>query len=330
MLKIIDQEYRVDELQQIFENSFEQFVDEKVNAIVGYPGDSFEGEVSWSSELGIWMLLGENADNRYWNAFGVEHPVEGKSLSITCEINVPFSGINRRIAGGFAEDDFGGIYLIHRGKIGGGKKDVGKSLFVDNYHGEWVPMVDGKVESQVALIGALNSKRFSEQVKEFVLEVRDIKSKSSTNDTMSIGISNEFNEEFSGSKKYTTKNLIEANCDHGIIVNTLARELVKLGYEVRNDRNRDLFLMSSDDRINTVFEVKTDITTSSIYSAVGQLLLNNISLPKQPKLILVIPHQAGNSIIKNLKTIGIETITFAWSGNKVVFPSVLFDLAQQS
>jgi len=35
--------------------------------------------------------------------------------------------MNRTIAGAFASDDEGNIYLVHRGRIGGGKKGIGRT-----------------------------------------------------------------------------------------------------------------------------------------------------------------------------------------------------------
>lgn len=44
---------------------------------------------------------------------------------------MPLNGINRRVAGLFAIDSVsGGTILLHRGKIGGGQKGVGKKQFL--------------------------------------------------------------------------------------------------------------------------------------------------------------------------------------------------------
>src|SRR5664280_3470300 len=105
------------------------------------------------------------------SAFGIGKPKAGALLSITSEINFPWSGIDRKTGASFAEDAWGNIFVIHRGKIGGGKKGIGKSLFEHNYRGVWSFMEDGDSITQIAVIGALNSSRFAMQTALFVKKI---------------------------------------------------------------------------------------------------------------------------------------------------------------
>lgn len=95
-------------------------------------------------------------------------------IPITCEINFPVNGINRRIGGAFLTDSTGDIFVAHRGKIGGGKKGIGKSLFEDQYRGRWEIVEDNGFETEVALISALKLPRFVNQVRQLVFEVNRI------------------------------------------------------------------------------------------------------------------------------------------------------------
>ena len=58
-------------------------------------------------------------------------------------------------------------------------------------------------------------------------------------------------------------------CDHGIVVKHLRRCLQEQGHSTGKDRFRDLYVHRKG-RITSLFEVKTDTSTASIYSAVGQ------------------------------------------------------------
>ena len=103
----------------------------------GGPG-AHDSTVHWISELQIWGCFRDDVartGNRYWNAFGTGHPYAGDTLHITCEICIPLSGVNRRIAGAFGEGQDGTVYLLHSGKIGGGKEGVGKNAFLAQFHG---------------------------------------------------------------------------------------------------------------------------------------------------------------------------------------------------
>jgi hypothetical protein len=64
-------------------------------------------------------------------------------------------------------------YVLHRGKIGGGKKGVGLALFRNNFVGKWTS-VEG---DEVVSIGAIASADFITQVSSFVKEVDRIKPK---------------------------------------------------------------------------------------------------------------------------------------------------------
>ena len=63
----------------------------------------------------FWCFPGNGLDlnlNKYWNAFGVEHP-DQRNLSITVEMNPPHHGEGRRTAGVFFTDSSGKFYIGH-------------------------------------------------------------------------------------------------------------------------------------------------------------------------------------------------------------------------
>jgi hypothetical protein len=80
-------------------------------------------------------------------------------------------GLDRRVQGALARDNNNHIWLLHRGKIGGGKPGIGRKLFFENYHGE-VTEVAG---NRFTIIGDISSLDFVESVKDFVQEVNRIK-----------------------------------------------------------------------------------------------------------------------------------------------------------
>ncbi|MFQ5779376.1 MAG: hypothetical protein ACE5HN_01160 [Nitrospiria bacterium] len=321
MLKVIEGEKEIKKAQQKFMDRFEQLTDEKIPVIIGYPGGHDKAKVSWISSLDIWTYFGEKAKNRYWNLFGLGKPKKDSMIPIVCEMNIPLNGINRRIGGAFAIDNAGDVILIHRGKIGGGRKGIGKARFQNNYRGKWEILDDGGFESEVALVGALSSSRFTRQVSRFVSEVERIKDLPPFLSPQNQGKhdSHKFSKEFAGKKKYNLAKNVMANCDHGIIVNDLSDALKNLGHEVGNNKNLDLYIRNSKNKIISIFEIKTEITTTSIHTAVGQLLLNSISLSKRPKLILTVPEKVSKTIANKLNKLGIELLTFRWKGENAVF-----------
>ena len=322
MLKIVEKSSVISEAQVQFESNFKKITDSDIPVTIGYPGGNFGGKASWMGRLGIW-LYSFGRKGRHINLFGIGKPAENAMIPITCEINFPRNGINRRVGGAFAVDDAGEIVVIHRGKIGGGRKGIGKILFENNYRGALADTMDGTFECSTALIGTLKSTRFPKQVQQFVFEVERIKKLRKTAAVDEEKKDREgFTEEFAGKKKYTTGSMVEAACDHGLIVNALASTLQESGHDVRNDRNRDLFIIGKDDVISTIFEIKTSVNTTDLYSAIGQLLLNSIHITIQPRLILIIPERLSSLRIDKLLKLGIDVLPFKWKGNDPIFPSL--------
>lgn len=169
-LRIIEDSNKIRDSQRKFLNIFYELSDEIITTKFGFPGGHMAGEPHWSENLGIWIGY-EDLDTRYWHAFGTEKP-EGSSISITCEINFPKSGIKRNIAGAFAEDELGNIYVIHRGKLGG---NFSKKDFDENYNGTWTTVQDGDRETEVVVLGTLDDPKFPYNVRDFILEVDRIK-----------------------------------------------------------------------------------------------------------------------------------------------------------
>ena len=146
---------------------------------VGYQGGGGKNRASWNSKLGIWWII-EKAENRFWNAFGVGEPKwdTNSSHSIICEINFPFEGLDRRIAGAFAEDENGEVYVTHSGKIGGGRQGISKNLFETEFNGQWNMVSTRNGPEKRAIIGALRGTSFPEELARFVKAVAIMKENS--------------------------------------------------------------------------------------------------------------------------------------------------------
>jgi len=254
MLTIIENENEIKIAQKQFSKKLLEYCTKKIFVNVGFQGGNEERDIFWSNELDVGYSYEKFTGSRYWNAFGIKKPKEGSNVTLTCEINIPLKNINRKIGAAFAKDKSGEIYLIHRGKIGGGREGIGKNLFIDNYRGKWVEIEDGDHVNEVALIGSLNSTRFIYQIKNFVYEVDRVKKMAIEGESESE--KDEFDEEYEGNKSYNINKNINAECDHGIIVNELANILEKKGYKVRNKRACDLFIKDRKDRIKALFEIR--------------------------------------------------------------------------
>lgn len=175
MLTIIDKESEIKNAQKLFETILKKFSDEQIITTTGHKGKNWDTPVLWSDSLGIWYCFEIIEHSRYWNAFGVGKPSPRRQSNIVCEINFPIKGIDRSVGGVFVKDNSGEIFVVHRGRIAGGRPGIGKSLFMENFKGDWTEIDDAGEQNIVALIGSLSDPNFPENLSKFVIEVDRIK-----------------------------------------------------------------------------------------------------------------------------------------------------------
>jgi hypothetical protein len=324
MLKVLEDESAVRKYRGQFIRSFKPFIDEQIQVNLGHPGGAFRAKVLWSDRLGIWAFHEKISGNRCGHAFGVGKPAGTSSVSISCEINFPLHDIDRRMGGALAENRNGRVFVVHRGKIGGGKKGVGKSFFEKHYRGAWAVMEDGDAVSTVALVGVLNSPRFVRQVAQFVHKVDTMKDVISRRSSQMEIIFDEpsFREEFVGCSYDGFEEGRELSCDHGLIVSDLHAALKRKGFKVGNDTIIDLFIVNAERRITTVFQVMTESSTDSVHTSISKLLLSGVDLPGNPRLILAVPKGIEKSLPGKMKKLGIDILEYEWQEDQAVLPGL--------
>jgi len=328
-LRIVEDGGVIKKARDTVVRAFHWYGSEKVRTVVGYPGGHETVTAHWAEDLGVWFAGDVIANSRYWNAFGTWSPKQDKMVPICCEINFPLSGINRRISGAVAEDERGRLFLVHRGQIGGGRRGIGAELFWKHFDGSPATVVDGDRDTEVVVVGSIDSPRFLRQIQFFVHEVDRIKllahpreTSGSNEEQAEDGIEiKDPGEGFQGTKTYTIAQRIDAACDHGIIVRSLRRHLRKIGYSIGKDRFRDLYVHRHG-RITSLFEVKPDTSTTSIYTAVGQLLLHSVGQQGHSKLVFVAPEELSAEMRRKLKTLSIEVLGYRWVDDDPEFPEI--------
>ena len=321
MLKVIVEQPAIKKYAGQFNKKFKPFIDEEIKVKLGHQGAGFPAKVLWSKSLGIWKFSRAIKEVRHWNAFGVGKPGASSVLSIASEINFPWVQIDRKTGGAFAEDAWGNVFVIHRGKIGGGKKGVGKSLFEHNYRGVWSFMEDGDLVSQVAVIGTLNSTRFALQAAQFVKKIEILKSSAAPSTQTEMNFSEiSFREDLVGSAPSLVEDEISFACDHDLVVGSLAELLKRQKIKIGNDTESELFTVDPDEnRISYIFEVLTDTKEKNVLAAAAKLLLQTSAAALNPLPVLILPEDKMSHYEQELKRINISVIGFRWQEEKVVF-----------
>jgi hypothetical protein len=324
MLKVLEGEAAIRKYRRQFIKSFKPFVDEKIKVQLGHPGGTVSARILWSDRLGIWMFHEKGVKSRYGHAFGVGKPSGTSPVPITCEINFPPHGIDRRMGGALAYDRQDRIYVVHRGKIGGGKKGVGKVLFEKLYRGVWAHMEDGDAVSTVALVGALNSPRFVRQVAQFIRKIERMKDvMSSRSPQMEITFDEaHFREELVGAGYDPSERFPESDCDHGLVVSDLQGALEKKKFKIENDADCDLCIVDAKRQTTAVFQVMTDNSSAALHAGIAKLLLKSADLAQTPRLILAAPEGIEPSLGEKLTKLGIDVLEYGWQDHYAIFPGM--------
>lgn len=329
MIEILEQPGKIRAALTSFRRSLIDAGSTPMNALVGYPGGHHESKIYVIDRLGFWLDPKDmGLGNRYWNGFGSKAPCPTSTIPIDVEINFPKSDINRSVAGAFAaEHRSGDLFVVHRGKIGGGRKGVSKTAFWQHFRGERIVVLDGGRETEVALVGALSSPRFTDHVGHFIAEVRRVKELVTRNPDLTdedaspdgVDCPPDFHDEFAGVKEFDTASTITAQCDHGLVVNRLAELLASIGHRVGNDRHRDLFVLDPDGAVGVLLEIKTDTSLCSLYSAIGQLMLHGRSGKRARQLVAVLPDGFGAAICDRIAGLGVDALFYRWNAGGLEF-----------
>ncbi len=140
-------------------------------------GGGGEGKVCWYPELRLWSYLKRRKKmNDSWNIFGIQNPNKYKCMAPDCEINTPFQSNCWVTAGAFAHDEHDRTFVVHSGRIGGGKPGIGKSAFWRLYTGEPAYIERSKKQPlRVAVVTILDEPDTVARLAQFVWMVAWIK-----------------------------------------------------------------------------------------------------------------------------------------------------------
>ncbi|GAA4365853.1 hypothetical protein GCM10023185_36520 [Hymenobacter saemangeumensis] len=226
----------------------------------------------------------------------------------------------RRVGAAFALDAANNPVVIHRGHLGGGKRGVGLSLMLNECRAEhmWLREENGQ-ETECFVVGQLRSRFFAQQLATFVWEVHRVKTLGSVSELSGIAASlltldnQGFTTEKTGTGTRTTSGPTELT--HGLVVNELAKRLGKTaarhGWQVRNDRHRDLMLTEGN-TLRLLFEVKTGVSTQSICTGLGQLLLYSAG-EAGASLVLVLPEKLPADVADQLHRWKVQVLYYSWA-----------------
>ncbi len=231
-----------------------------------------------------------------------------KRESITCEINLPRSGADRKVAGIIAADEKGAFYLAHSGRMGGartGQRKAGFRGFLAD--GVWRPVhwPDGR-ESEALIVAPLDSPRLTRLLGLFVDAVRRFKEGDlpalRPHDQPAIA-------------EPVLADSASAACDRRLVGASLYEELGKRGLFGGAD---DLFSLRGE-RPRPYFALVADGQAAELAVAVGSLTLLAARGGASLRPILIVPSTLADREGPTLRRLSFPCVRFRWRGARALF-----------
>lgn len=325
MFKGITKRHEVEEYRNLFKEKLNTITTKKIPIrYSSRKGISNEEIASYSSRYEIWWYFSGKED-QYWNPFGKFEPKPHKPVTGRCQINMNKEGLNRSIGGAFAKDDRGRLYLMHNGTIGGGKKGISKNPFLDWYPAPLIEIDFEGAGAKYFIVAEFGSSNFFEQLSFFVHQVYDFKESSGSGPQNGKINSKQHkilkNGESDLRNPYSLpERTVIPSADHARITNSLLGFLTDDGYNAKRTRQIDACIIDRQDTISHIFEVKSLLTTQSLYTAIGQLMI--YGLKHSAKYYLVIEYTISSRLIADVTKLGITVIMFRWKNNEPVFDNI--------
>ena len=148
----------------------------RITCSLGHPGGNFRASVFYVKQADFWCYPQENRGyHKFYIPFGRGRP-HGGDNNMAVQINPPHEGENKRLAGIFLSDHLGRYYIGHTGKLGGGRKGIGKTGF-RRYYGPngWLDFDRGGGVDQAIVFGPLGRDMPLDQLAKFIRNASDFR-----------------------------------------------------------------------------------------------------------------------------------------------------------
>lgn len=321
MFSLLESKDEIAKAQRKLEASIGRDFYKRATKNIGYPGGTTYDAKIFTD--GHYWFHSEDYRNsttpRRLNWFGLFY--KDIDLQISVEINTAYEGRNDQVAGFFARDsDTGSTYLLHSGRVGGGRKGVGKSAFLvwgdqrlidvadssgSIREGVLVMPVEGTAATRSAIRYIDTIVRFKQAVRAGKTDSREFQSKQKA--------FNDFYSEPRGRRKGKRSGEIDYLSRHGDIVDALKTWLnshpIPKGCRLVKNTLIDLGIADGKELIR-VYEIKTTAARCDIYSAIGQLMVHGNATECQRVIVLPQKETIATDLANALKRLGIHLLKF--------------------
>ena len=276
---------------------------------ITWRGGELRTTIHWARDDRYWWAL-EPRTARDALLLGHAPDAPTKRESITCEINLPRDGADRKVAGIIAADDRGALYLAHSGRMGGTRPGQRKSGFREFLaDGVWrrIAWPDGE-ETEALVIAPLDSPRLTRLLGQFVDAVRRFKAGEPPTERTGLCVE----PSVADSALFGS---VMAACDRRLVDVALHEELAKRGLFGGTE---DLFSLRGE-RPQPLFALVADGQAEELAMAVGSLSLASARGGPDVRPILIAPAALADRDDVALQALPFACVRFRWRGARAVF-----------
>lgn len=317
-MELVREKSRVDQYQAILKRNFIRNATKLVRTVTG-ANLTHRCAIHWDKENRVWAHLDAGAETHFWNPFGVDDPHGKQNVVNIVQINPSRAG-HLNTGGAFLWDAASEcVFLAHSGKLGG--KSVGQGeQFLTNL--ETVDVVVGKTTKRYTIVAEIDDPTLNARIADFVAVAASFKTANNGEPSRKgkAAAPELSGDEYAGKIVYRRHGYVATTRLHGRIFKELKRELLLRGlHDLVHDQNRDLFY--SRNRLNVLFEIKTDAGLHQIYTAVGQLMIHGQAATVPFACFLVAP-PLRRSLAEKLSALRIGIITYRDTGKSISFSNL--------
>jgi len=267
--------------------------------------------IRWAREDRFWWAFEPRA-RREALLLGFAPDPPTKRESITCEINLPRAGADRKVAGIIAADRSGALYLAHSGRMGGARPGQRKQAFREFMaDGVWRTLrwPDGE-ESEALIVAPLGSERLTRLLGQFVDSVRHFKAGDPPHERTGLCV------------KPSQTDSAAAACDRRLVDVALYEELEKRGlfggagdlFSLRGERPQPLFALIAN---GAPEELALAVGSLSLASARASAASARGGADVRP--ILIAPAALAEGESAALDSLPFALVRYRWRGARAVF-----------
>jgi hypothetical protein len=339
----------------VLRRQLEQYLPHSEHRTIGFPSNYVEAKVRFQAARGEqilwWQRTLSEREGVEINRFGRGDPKGSESLMIDLQFNFSLTTFDRQHGGVFIRDHTtDDVWLAHRGIVTRGKSRVPRQLLIEEAALTYPPaFVDAKREVVVLPVAAIESSELVADLKDFCIELRGAAELAMQRhlgekkhakpagrrtergaDTILQKLSDYF-DEVTGRTPGYAHTVSGVDRRHGIVVRSL-RDALSDMYTVKKNLRMDLVAM--DIKHAFLFEVKTECSLTSLYTAVGQLAVNGLALKRclpehRVRKVIVLPEAARTTALATalgeldiqLQTYSLVSNGVTWHGLRQLIPS---------